>query len=111
MTGRWETLTADQQAAVLTNLRGWLDLGHDPLLRSAIAVLDGDPHPDCGHEWHGADGGPCPGCGWDSHPIPDRPTATIVLDGFPDVPPLVVPYQAGRHADTHTNNLPTEVAS
>lgn len=30
-----------------------------------------DPHPDCGHEWHGADGGACPRCGWDSHPIPD----------------------------------------
>lgn len=30
----------------------------------------GDPYPDCGHEWHGADGGPCPACGWDSHPIP-----------------------------------------
>ena len=23
-----------------------------------------DPHPDCKHEWHGADGGPCPDCGW-----------------------------------------------
>jgi hypothetical protein len=40
---------------------------------TALRAHNGDPHPDCGHEWHGADGGACPGCGLDSHPIPDQP--------------------------------------
>ncbi len=40
---------------------------------AVLAVMEDDPNPDCGHEWHGADGGPCPWCGWDSHPVAEQP--------------------------------------
>lgn len=44
---------------------GGVAVGEDP----AGAAMNPDPHPDCPHEWHGADGGACPLCGWDSHPV------------------------------------------
>ncbi|MEU4640847.1 hypothetical protein [Micromonospora sp. NPDC023814] len=40
--GRWETLTPHTQAAVVVCLRGWLQLGDDPLIEAALATLD--PH-------------------------------------------------------------------
>lgn len=99
MTGRWEALTGEQQTTVLLNLRSWLDLGDDPVIRSALNVL-------CAHEWHGADGGACPGCGWDSHPIPAGDLPPVALPDLPHFPPLVVPYQGGRHTGTPTIDLP-----
>lgn len=47
---------------------GGVAVGEDP----AGAAMNPDPHPDCPHEWHGADGGACPQCGWDSHPVSEE---------------------------------------
>ncbi|WP_051723713.1 hypothetical protein [Micromonospora chokoriensis] len=123
----------DDVKATIADWFAWFDGGHDeadaaglmamgyahlgmplgPLLEHQVTALGKAAWPEmpapCAHEWHGADGGRCPGCGWDSHPIPAGPTPPIVLDDFPDV--ALVPGQAGRHAGTHTIDLPAQEAS
>ena len=101
MTGRWENLTDRQQTAVLLNLRGWLQLGDDPDIRAALAVLDPP--------------GTCPTCGpTATEPHPRLPgvvrCANCKAHGEPDRP-VVAPVGTSAGLHDATVDLPaTEVA-